>query len=249
MEEGREALVMARRHGWENIGIDLIYGLPDQSLAQWRRQLEAVMAWRPDHLSCYQLTVEEGTPLAARHAARPYPLPDQDVASEMLLWTRSALRAAGWQPYEISNYARPGAVCRHNDGYWRYADYLAVGAGACGKYDLDDGSVRRYRNRRHPEGYMEAVERGAMPEAEVEVRSRRQAAAEAVWLGLRRTGGITVSRFRARFGADPNEMFRESLTPWMERGQLLCNGTMHLGEDGILLADSIAAGVLAEEVA
>ncbi|MDQ6964572.1 MAG: radical SAM family heme chaperone HemW, partial [Mariprofundales bacterium] len=192
-DQGVAAVELALDSGWDSVGVDMIYGLPHQSLAQWQQQLTTMMALQPAHLSCYQLTVEEGTPLALRHATTPYRLPGEELAAELLLWTRQQLVQGGWHAYEISNYARVGKLCRHNDGYWRYDDYLAVGAGACGKVDCVDGGVIRYSNRRHPEGYMAQVERGEDPAAEVEYRSSREAAAEAVWLALRRTDGVILS--------------------------------------------------------
>ncbi|MDX8413813.1 MAG: radical SAM family heme chaperone HemW [Mariprofundales bacterium] len=247
-DQGVAALQMALEHGWDNVGVDMIYGLPDQNISQWQQQLTAMMALNPTHFSCYQLTVEEGTPLATRHAAAPYPLPQQEQAAEFLLWTRQALLQGGWQPYEVSNFAREGRFCRHNDGYWRYDDYLAVGAGASGKVDLADGGVARYSNRRHPEGYMSKVEQGQDPADDVEQRSLRQAAAEAVWLGLRRTDGVVLECFANRFGALPQQMFAASLTPWIERGCLeIDGGLLGLTNEGLLLADAVAADVLDDD--
>jgi len=247
-DQGVAALQMAQDHGWDNVGVDMIYGLPDQDLLQWQQQLTAMMALKPTHFSCYQLTVEEGTLLATRHAVAPYPLPQQEQAAEFLLWTRTALVEAGWQAYEVSNYARDGRICRHNDGYWRYDDYLAVGAGACGKVDRPDGGVVRYSNLRHPEGYMAQVEQGQDPAADVEQRSLRQAAAEAIWLGLRRTDGVVLEHFSNRFGALPQQMFAASLIPWMERGCLaIAGGLLGLTNAGLLLADAVAADVLVDD--
>jgi len=247
-DQGLAAVELALGRGWDNVGVDLMYGLPDQDLSRWQQQLTAMMVLKPTHFSCYQLTVEEGTPLATRHAATPYPLPQQEQAAEMLLWTREALGQAGWRAYEISNYARNGMVCRHNDGYWCYDDYLAVGAGACGKYDRQDGGVVRYSNRRHPEGYMMRVEQGEAPATGVEQRSHREAAAEAVWLGLRRADGIVLERFSSRFGAAPYQLFASSLMPWKRRG---CveerGGSLCLTEQGLLLADAVAADVLTDD--
>ncbi|RMH52841.1 MAG: radical SAM family heme chaperone HemW [Zetaproteobacteria bacterium] len=245
-EEAREAVEAVRAGGWRRIGVDLIYGLPEQSLDAWLEELSEVARWPVSHLSCYQLAVEEGTVLAARHAARPYPLPDEEQAASMLQESRRLLRDAGWQPYEISNYARGGDRCRHNDGYWRYVDYLGAGAGAWGKYDLPCGGVRRYGNIRHPERYMAAVESGRRPEQEAERRSRRQAAAEALWLGFRRSDGIDLPAFHRRFGASPHALFGGALAGWLQRGLLVEEATsMRLSEEGLLLADAVAAELLA----
>ncbi|MDX8408670.1 MAG: radical SAM family heme chaperone HemW [Mariprofundales bacterium] len=245
-DQALNAVALAQGAGWQNIGLDLIYGLPDQAQGVWQQTLAQAMALRPTHLSCYQLTVEEGTLLAARHAAAPYPLPTETHAATLLLETRATLMQHGWQPYEVSNYARDGRVCRHNDGYWRYDDYLALGAGGCGKYDNADGGVVRYSNRRHPEGYMRQIAQGKGAVDGSEQRTLSQAAAEAVWLGLRRQNGVPISEFCARFGAMPQQMFPQLLAVWQERGMLeLSEERCCLTSRGLLLADAVAADVLA----
>ncbi len=246
VDQALDAVALAQRAGWQNIGMDLIYGLPGQSPTAWQRVLAQALALRPTHLSCYQLTVEGGTLLAARHAATPYPLPTEAQGATLLLETRATLIEHGWQPYEVSNYARDGHICRHNDGYWRYDDYLALGAGGCGKYDRVDGGVVRYSNRRHPEGYMRQVEEGSGAVEGTEQRTRSQAAAEAVWLGLRRQEGVPIEAFCVRFGAMPQQLFSQPLAVWQARGVLdLSEECCRLTSSGLLLADAVAADVLA----
>ncbi len=123
----RNAVADARRAGFDNISVDLIYGLPDQTLATWQASLRGVVGWEPDHVSCYALTLEPETPLAMRVADGSVREIDPDAAAAMTDWTESALAEAGYTQYEISNYARPGHECRHNLVYWRHGEYVGLG--------------------------------------------------------------------------------------------------------------------------
>jgi len=239
-----------RDAGFENISLDLMYGLPGQTLSDWAADLDAAIRLSPDHLSCYQLTVEPQTGLARRHARRRLPLPDEDASAQYFRATRAILARAGYVPYEISNFARPGRVCRHNDGYWRYHDYVGIGAGACGKYDRPDGGVTRHVGLRRPEAYMAAVARHGVGTGERETLPWLQAAAEAVWLGLRRRHGVDRAGFCERFGSDVQALFGPAIALWQQRGCLeITRAYLRLGEKGIMLADAIAADVLTMEQA
>ncbi len=139
-ERARAAFEQVRAAGFHNVNLDLIYGLPQQSFDTWRESVEGVLNWGPDgsgpdHLSCYALTVEEGTPLAARVASGAVVETDPDDVAELADWTATRLVAAGYEQYEISNYARRGLTCGHNLLYWRNQEYLAVGPGAHGFVD------------------------------------------------------------------------------------------------------------------
>ena len=241
----RAAFAAARDAGFENISLDLMYGLPGQRLNDWLAQINSALALSPHHLSCYQLTVEPHTELAARHRRHPLRLPNDEQAVDFLRRTRETLAASGFQAYEISNFARPGFRCRHNDGYWLYHDYLGLGAGAAGKYDTDDGGIIRYANVRSPEGYIKAVMQRRRAVNSEECLTREKAAAEALWLGLRRSEGIHRSDFARRFGRDVFEIFGAALAPWRKRGCLnLDVHGLRLTERGLPLADSIAADIL-----
>ncbi|MFN0145669.1 MAG: radical SAM family heme chaperone HemW, partial [Dehalococcoidia bacterium] len=159
------SLQAAREAGIAGVGLDLIYGLPSQPAAAWERSLESAIALGPDHLSCYSLTVEEGTPLAARVANGQTIEPDADVAASMYELTEDTLAAAGFSHYEISNWARPGHESRHNLAYWTDRPYLGLGAGAhgylrTGPAGSGEGMARmRYENIAHPRGYIAAAGR------------------------------------------------------------------------------------------
>ena len=236
----------ARHAGFTNINLDLMYGLPGQSIKAWNRSLEQATHLQPEHLSCYQLTVEKHTELASRHAASPLALPDDENALAFLHATRQQLDMAGYSAYEISNFSLPGFECRHNDGYWLYHDYIGIGAGASGKWDASDNRVRRYSNIRSPEGYMKAACHHGNALGSEESLMPGKAAAEAVWLGLRRTSGISRPWFSHRFEQDVWEMFGQVLSPWQSAGCLELNPEqLRLTAKGAGLADAVAADVLA----
>ena len=185
------------------MNLDLIYGLPGQALAAWQRTLAEAIALRPEHLSLYALTLEEGTPLAADVARGRLPAPDPDLAADMYLWAGEALAAAGYQQYEISNWALPGYRCRHNLVYWHNEPYLGLGAGA---HSCLGGF--RFAAVRDPRAYIrEVMATGATPsddglaayltrlrhlESVVQVTDAR-AMAETAILGLRLVEGLSLA--------------------------------------------------------
>lgn len=148
--EARRAAEEAHASGLSNFNLDLMYALPDQTLTEARADLAAACELNPAHLSHYQLTIEPNT----LFHAQPPPLPDEDQAWEMQLDCQAQLAAKGFEQYEVSAYARPGRACRHNLNYWRFGDYLGVGAGAHGKLTDADGSVTRLWKVKHPEAYL-----------------------------------------------------------------------------------------------
>jgi oxygen-independent coproporphyrinogen-3 oxidase len=245
-EQAINAFNTAREAGFENINLDLMYGLPDQTLDGWMVSLNRAIALGPEHLSCYQLTVEPHTKLAAEIDRVAEHLPDDELALEFLYRTRQRLAEAGYEAYEVSNFATKGKKCRHNDGYWLYRDYIGTGAGASGKWDVvgEEGNegVTRYSNIRNPEKYMESVESAGSAINSDEVLSRDTAAAEALWQGLRRTGGISNAWFSERFGVGIQAQFGQELEPWLERKQLIWeDGCLRLTDKGLPFADSIAS--------
>ena len=244
-EEVFKAFQMARQAGFSNINLDLIYGLPDQSMDTWLESLQQAIELDPEHLSCYQLTVEPHTLLAARHKRKAYALPGDELALEMFFTTREQLQQADYHAYEISNFAKNGKHCRHNDGYWSYFDYIGIGAGASGKWDDEKLGVSRYSNIRKPERYINSALKSGLAVNSQESLNREQAAAEAVWLALRRSNGINRSHFSERFGFDVWEQFSEQLAPWLKQEMIAKSDTsIRLTHKGLALTDEIAASVL-----
>jgi oxygen-independent coproporphyrinogen-3 oxidase len=184
----QHAVDLARVHGFSNFNLDVIYGAAGESLADWRRTLEDVLALDPPHVSAYGLTVEPGTALfddPARH-------PDDDDQADKYLIATELLGAAGLDWYEISNWARPGHECRHNHLYWNMGEYLAFGCAAHGHRD-----GRRWWNVRTPERYIDAIEHGRSPEAGSERLDPDQRAIEALQLALRTRDGVPAGRWLA----------------------------------------------------
>jgi len=245
--QAMQAFERARNAGFDNISLDLMHGLPGQSMHGWLESLNAAIGLSPKHLSCYQLTIEAHTELAQRHRRQPLALPEDELALDFLRSTRSRLSDAGYQAYEVSNFSRPGRYCRHNDAYWLYHDYIGIGAGAAGKWDEDDGGITRYADIRSPEGYIKAGISDGRCINNSETLGLKKAAGEAVWLGLRRHDGIDQQLFSKRFGQKIGEMFGEALRPWQRSGHLLISEeTIKLSDKGLGMADSIAVSVLTD---
>lgn len=213
-DQAVQAVSMARAAGFDNLSLDLIYGLPDQSLGRWEATLQAALALSPDHVSAYCLTVEDGTPLADEVAAGQVPEPDPDLAAEMYELAEARLAEAGFAHYEISNWARPGRECRHNLVYWRNGDYLGFGAGAHSHRigpPHREPVERRWWNVLAPAEYVARVEAGASPEAGAEEIGPVLAMGETMMLGLRLSEGMSDAVFRARFGRGLDEVYRREL--------------------------------------
>jgi len=253
IHSGREAIAaydMARNAGFKQINLDLMYGLPDQTTGAWIQHLNQTISLAPEHISCYQLTVEPHTQLAVRHKQASFPLPGEDLSLNFLTQTREQLASAGYHAYEISNFSKPGMHCRHNDAYWQYHDYIGIGAGAAGKWDVCEGDmpdtgIVRYSNTRSPEMYIQSTLETEHAINSQEQLSAMQAAAESIWLGLRRTDGVSREWFKTRFGVSPEVMFDTTLSPWQKNGCLnITSEQLNLTEKGLGLADSIAASVL-----
>ncbi len=241
-----EAVAWAREAGFTNLNLDLIFGLPGQSLAHWRETLEAALALAPEHLSLYSLTIEEGTPLAGRIAAGDLPAPDDDLAAEMYEEAESRLAEDGFEHYEVSNWARMNQrsntqtsnfQCHHNLVYWRNEPWLGFGAGA---HSWIEG--KRWANMRHPRDYIAALEARRSPVVEAEEIGRRTEMGETMMLGLRLADGVSDARFRSRFGVGLEETFGRELAELRDLGLLEWDGNVaRLTARGRLLGNQVFA--------
>ncbi|HQU67648.1 MAG TPA: radical SAM family heme chaperone HemW [Albidovulum sp.] len=197
--EARRAFDIAREH-FGRVSFDLIYARQDQTLDDWRRELAEAAAMAVDHLSLYQLTIEDGTAFGARHAAGGLKgLPDDDVSADMYQVTQEVLGGMGMPGYEVSNHARPGSESRHNLIYWRYGDYLGIGPGAHGRLTLGG---RRYETEapRAPQMWLDSVGKrgsGEIPRVEL---SASECADEYIMMSMRLSEGADLARYEALAG-------------------------------------------------
>jgi oxygen-independent coproporphyrinogen-3 oxidase len=222
-----------------------MFGLPGQTADSWRRSVEALIALGPDHVSAYALTIERGTPFGALDRAGKLVRPDDDVVSELFRWGRGALVAAGYEPYEISSYARPGFRAVHNQLYWTQGAYLGLGASAASFRPLADGTAWRFSNPRGTDSYLRACARPGGPwPAKVERRSPADLENEALWLALRTRDGVDRRAHRTRFGHDPlasQERQREASRCVRSGWLAVSPHTLRLTDEGVLFADEVAA--------
>jgi oxygen-independent coproporphyrinogen-3 oxidase len=229
--DARRAHRAARAAGFDNVSLDLLYACPDQDLGGWTRTLDEALAWAPEHLSAYALTLEPATPFGRRP---PTGLPDEDlmVAQFETLIARTA--RAGLERYEISNFARPGFRSRHNLGYWRREDYLGLGPGAHGAL----GAVRYWTLRSEPR-WRTAVHAGTWAIEGWERLTERQVAAERIVLGLRLTEGIPPEWLTDHLGAGPGG----AAAARFEAAGVLAvrDGRLALTDRGVLVSDAVFA--------
>jgi len=236
-----KGVLCAREAGWENISLDLIYAVPNQSLVAWKRTLELSAQLPIEHVSCYSLTIEDDTAFGKRAAKGVLlPIVDDAQADQMQL-AQETLEAAGFARYEISNYARPGKESKHNQNYWIGGDYLAFGCGAHGHL-----SGTRWWNERDAEKYVARMESENSARAGQEILSPRQRLDEIVMLGLRTREGFSMSEVSTRLGLDVRSSLNGRLSDLIAQNWLEENGeTVRLAARGFPLADAIAAKLLA----
>jgi oxygen-independent coproporphyrinogen-3 oxidase len=239
--EAENTLVWSRKAGFENIGIDLIYGLPGQTVDKWKQDLTRAAVHVPEHLSCYTLTYEQGTPLAIDLAHGKFTPSDEKRVAQLYLTTVDFLERSGFEQYETSNFARSVAYrSRHNSKYWYFAPYLGFGPSSHSFIPPE-----RFWNKSDLSFYCRNLERGCRPVAGRETLSREQMMIEAVYLGLRLTDGVDIAGFERRFGVKFETQFDKPLTVFAPQGMLeITKGRCRLSPRGMLLLDSIAASFI-----
>lgn len=234
----RRAVEAAREAGFATVSLDLIYGWPGQTAERWRRDLETAVALAPDHLSCYQLTVEPATAFGHRRRRGELVEMPEDEQAALFRLTHTLLADAGYPAYEVSSFARaPEHRSHHNRKYWRHAPYLGLGPSA----HSFDGGARRWWNERRLAPWRAAVEAGRLPRAGEETLDRGQLALEALMLGLRTADGIDLADFRRRHEIDLAAANGELLDALEEEGLArLDTGRLRLTLDGLAIADGLA---------
>lgn len=228
VEDGKKLVSDARRAGFDNINLDLMYGIPDQTLSSFEKSVDHVLSLCPEHISSYALKLEEGTPLYKSRASLC--LPDDDTVADMYLLLNRKLKERGYNRYEISNFARPGFESRHNLRYWRGGDYLGFGVAAASLYD----------NARYQQGRdMNAFLCGIAPDI-VEPLSEADLRTEFIMLNLRLGSGIDKKEFYLRFGEDFDAFYKEKIGKYVSYG--LAENTenaFYLTDKGALVSNSV----------
>lgn len=236
--QARQAVMAARDSGFDNIGLDIIYGLPGQTLADLESDLNQAVSFLPEHISCYMLTLEAGTPLEISLREKAFQPLSESLTSDMFLAAAEFLTAKGYLHYEISNFARSPDTCsRHNTKYWQRIPYVGLGPSAHSYSGTD-----RCWNVKEVPGYVDRLVRGLLPELSGEVLSVRQQMMESLYLGLRLAEGIEMEDFNREFGADFQTMFTSVLSEYQSTGLLeMARGRCSLSARGMLFHETIVS--------
>lgn len=230
---------LAQQMGFDNISIDLIYGLPDQTLEGWERNLQQAITLNVQHISAYSLTFEEGSLLTKMKARGEVKEVDEEVSLKMFQTLRKVLSAAGYLPYEISNFSRVGYESKHNSSYWNYVPYLGVGPSA----HSFDGTSRRW-NVANSRLYIQSLQEGN-PYYEMETLDESTRYNEYVMTSLRKSVGIRKEMVRDLFGDSYYAYFRKMTEPFLSDGNLRENqDNIYLSENGIFISDYIIESLL-----
>lgn len=236
-DQAVDAFRSARCAGFTNIGIDLIYGVPGQTMAQWGESLAAATRLTPEHISLYSLSLDEGSALKRRADSGTYALPDDELVIGMYEYAVSMLFDAGYARYEISNFALPGFECRHNMNYWERGEYLGLGPGASSFV-----AGRRFDNISDHEEYARRLARRRSVIVDCEEVTTEQAARERLLLGLRTSRGVDLCRFHDEQGSNSFRRLQASLPPLSAAGLIrIIDGRVRLTDRGALLCNEVLA--------
>jgi len=227
----------SRKAGFHNIGLDLIYGVSGQSIDSWLDTLKEAVAFSPEHLSCYQLTLEAGTPLGKRCQAGELSIPGEELQYEFFMKTSQFLEGAGYIHYEVSNFARETELAsRHNQKYWDHSPYLGLGPAAHSFHDN-----RRWWNHRSIDQYITAINAGNLPIEEIETLTIDQLRLEALYLGLRTRKGFYLEDFKNQYDCDLFTEKKKMLDKLQEEGLIsIQDGHLHPTPTGFAVADSLS---------
>ena len=236
----KRAVAAAREAGFDNVSVDLMFGIPGETFEEWQQDLEDVLQLEPDHLSCYNLTFEPGTRFERdRRQGRVAPNP-QELDRAMFEHTRERLAAAGFAAYEVSNFAGRGGPCLHNDHYWLQGDYVGVGPGAS-----SHRQGVRTTNLKALDAWADAALAGLPCTGSAETLRPMQRAAEALWLGVRRSDGVDVAEIEARLRLPVRSAFGPIIERQAAAGLLALDGDrVRLVGEGLLLADQVGGDYL-----
>ena len=234
-EQATEAVQAAKKAGFANISIDLIYGLPNQSLADWQDDLEQALSLATQHISLYCLDLDNDTPWGRLAAQGKLIAADNDLAADMLEMAIDKLKQAGFIHYEISNFSRPGFESKHNIAYWQRNNYLGLGVAAAGCM-----ANHRTYNQKNLADYQAMLSKGQLPYLDEEWLTIDQVIGEYLFLGLRLLAGIDFASFEEQFGIDARKRFKKSIRRLADLGLLIVDDKgMRLSSRGVLLGNEV----------
>jgi len=231
-----------RASGHERLGLDLIYAAPGQSLESWELSLDKALSLKPDHLSCYALTVESDTDIGRQRDSGQFVEMDESLQAQCYRSAVDYARRAGLEQYEISNFALPGKRCEHNLTYWRNEPYLGLGPAAASYVN----GVRR-TNSPDIKAYVQAIQDGLEPPSTSEELTGRAEMGETIMLALRMVDGLDRKAFVRRFGMDPTEAFGSVIKRYCDQGALLLDDDrLRVAPEAMLVSNTILADILAD---
>lgn len=234
-DRARTAVAEARGVGFDNVSLDLMMWLPQQTRDDWRESVETLIDVGPEHASLYLLELYPNAPLKEEMARAGWSLAPDEDAAEMYLWSLERLQCAGYEQYEISNVARGGNVSRHNLKYWTDGEWLGFG---CGAHSTRDGA--RWKNVSATEDYIARIASGAAAASERRELSASERLEEALFTGLRIVSGVNIDILGLQYGVDVWARYGEALRPFVAGGQLVREGQrLRLTREGMLLANEI----------
>ncbi len=221
----------ARKAGFDNISVDIMFGLPNQTLSSFKNTLKKAVTYNSEHISCYCLKIEEGTPFASMKLN----LPSDDECADMYEFCVDFLKEQGYDRYEISNFAKNNLISRHNTRYWLLEDYIGIGAGAHSLYN-----EKRFFKIANIKKYMEEISKGNDAVADCKTISKEEQMSEFVFLGLRMADGIEEDKFSKRFGVSLFDVYGKSLEKYLKMGVMEAkNGRIFIKPEFLYVSNNI----------
>lgn len=236
----KENFMLARECGFDNINVDLMFGLPRQKVSEWKESLEMILTLNPEHISAYSLIIEDGTRFSKLYEQNKLKLPNEDEERQMYHLAKDILLKNGFSQYEISNYSKEGFECRHNIAYWKMNNWLGVGSAASSYIDGD-----RFTNFSKIETYIEKIENNQSPREEESKNTMEENIEEFMFMGLRLIEGINEDEFEARFNRIVDSYYKDILKKFILQGLLeRKNRKIYLTEKGIEYSNIVMSEML-----
>ncbi|KEI09083.1 coproporphyrinogen III oxidase [Clostridium sp. K25] len=239
-EEFLKSYNMAREVGFENINVDLMFGIPNQSFDEWKETLNEIIKLNPEHLSCYSLIIEEDTPFYNLYENQKINLPSEELERKMYWYTLKFLKEKGYHQYEISNFSKENKECRHNLVYWNLNEYIGCGVAA---HSYSQGY--RYNNSGKIEEYIKLIENNQSPIVEKVRNSLKSDIEEFIFMGLRKIKGISIEEFHKRFKKSIYELYSDVIAKHKSKGLIIeYNGYLFLSDKGVEVSNYIMSDFL-----